>query len=225
MVIMFTRLVAAISRTSLGKMRHPKTTMLDADCRCMYILIIAIVKSLSNQRIGQTGRSMVRKSISGIGVFALLSTALCLGVAQAAPFESDFQVVKTSGGCTAKLPRESAFVNLVDGQRLPYGTVIKTEADGSAVIRLSSGNGCRISASTTVSVTQDSANKAVVLRLADQGYIRVILDKGFRSTDQLKVETPSATCEALHCDFSVEYKIIGDLKTSIISLETPAMFL
>ena len=159
----------------------------------------------------------MRKSISGIGVFALLSTVLCLGVAEAAPFESDFQVVKASGGCTARLPRESAFVNLVEGQRLPYGTVIKTEADGSAVIRLSAGNGCRISASTTVGVTQDPANKAVVLKLTDQGYIRAILDKGFRSTDQLKVETPSATCEALHCDFSVEYKIIGDLKTSIIS--------
>lgn len=149
---------------------------------------------------------------------ALLAAGVGLCPAGAATFDSDFQVVKIGGSCSFRLPRQSAFAETVAGQRLPYGTVIRTEDGSSAVIRLSSGNGCRIGAATTVAIEPDPAvKKGLVLRISEQGYVRVILEEGFRQNNELKVETPSATCIAIHCDFSVEHKTIGDLRTSIIS--------
>ena len=156
----------------------------------------------------------------GFAIAAVAIVAIALAVVpetDAARFEKEFQLLKITGTCEAKLPIARDLDAAIEGKLYPYGTTLKTGRNSSAILRLSSGNGCRVFAKTTIVITESpSSSKTKILKL-DAGSVQVVLEPGFRKNNELKVETPSAICGAVGCDFTVEYYLVGDLKTTIVT--------
>ncbi len=144
---------------------------------------------------------------------------------QAVPFDSQFELVKTTGRCTVRTPKSNGFVDGVERQKYPYGTILKTGRRSTAIIKFSHNNGCRVFARTTVAINQEIRNKKVkTLKFIAEGKVQVRLESNFRKHNELRVETPSAVCGAIGCDFVVAYQIIGDLRTTLVSCREGEVF-
>ncbi|TFH16649.1 MAG: hypothetical protein E4H02_05030 [Lentisphaerales bacterium] len=156
----------------------------------------------------------------GFAIAAIAITAFALAVVpetDAARFQDEFQLLKITGTCEAKLPSARESDAAIEGKMYPYGTTLKTGADSSAILRLSSGNGFRVFAKTTIVIAESGAGSRTKILKLDAGSVQVVLEPSFRKENELKVETPSAVCTAIGCDFTVEYYLVGDLKTTIVT--------
>lgn len=148
-------------------------------------------------------------------VLAVLALSLLVaGLANAAPFEPSFTVVKVAGTCQVQLPGTNEFVAAAEGQVCQYGTVIKTAAGSSCIVSFSENNGCLVGQNTTVAIEEKEKDKKSKILRITEGEVEFNLEKGFRKHNRLTVVTPSGSCEAIACTCAVEYRVIGDLKTS-----------
>jgi hypothetical protein len=160
---------------------------------------------------------MKRKTASRALVFLCLGLILLPCVIFAAPFAAKFQIAKIDGKCKVRVPTAEAFEDVVVSNRYVYGTVLQTSRGSSAIVRFSKGNGCLIHELTTITISENlKARNEKTLKL-DSGGVKVLLEKNFHKNNKLSVQTPSAVCGAVGCDFTVTYKIVGDLRTTFLS--------
>lgn len=158
---------------------------------------------------------MNRSGTIGMSILAGLFAAAI--VAQAAPFEKEFKVAKVVGDCSVSLP-DGGKQAAKDGESYPYGSTVKTGRKASLVVVLSEGNEIRVLAETTFVADQnakDAADKTIRLR---EGRIQVKLDEKFHETNKFTVETPSAICGAIGCEFSVETEGSVEVNASTIEV-------
>jgi len=156
----------------------------------------------------------VKKRLVRIPVVLLVCLASCTISLSAAQFDPDFTVAKITGNSQVQLSGSNDFVAAAEGQKCAYGATVKTDAGASCVLRFSEGNGCLVYEKTIISVTESDRNKKLKVLKLTEGGVEVDLEKDFHKRNQLKVETPSLVCEAIGCTFSMDYQIIGGLRTS-----------
>lgn len=138
-------------------------------------------------------------------LFTLAAVAgLALGAiaAQAGSFDKEFKVVKISGDCSVILPGGDKQLAR-EGVSYPYGATVRTGRKASLVVVLSPGNEIRVLADTTFVADQnakDASDKTIRMR---EGRIQVKLDPKFHETNKFTVETPSAICGAIGCEFDI----------------------
>jgi len=147
-------------------------------------------------------------------IVVLMLSLMAVCVAGAAPFSPQFTIVKIAGTCRVQSPGTNDFSTATEGQVCSYGTVINTSNGSSCIVSFSEDNGFLVCQNTTVAIEEKKKdNKSKVLRITE-GEVEFNLEKNFRKHNRLSVETPNGTCEAIACTCSVEFRIIGDLKTT-----------
>lgn len=154
-----------------------------------------------------------RNAVIGSVLACLLSCMLL----HAAPFDKEFKVANVVKDCTIALPGGTE-KPAKDGTTYPYGSTVKTGRKSSLVVVLSEGNEIRVLADTTFVVDQnakDAADKTIRLR---EGRITVKLDPKFHEANKFTVETPSAICGAIGCEFDVESQGNIQVNKSTISV-------
>jgi len=159
----------------------------------------------------KTNRGLARLSVL-VAIICSLPTA-----SFAAPFGNEFQIVKATGGCEIKKTGADKFEPLTEQSRYAYGSTVKTAEKSSCVVKFAEANGCLVYEKTDVSFTQEDGGKTKLLTLV-KGGVELDLAKGFRTDNELKIKTPNALCTAIACAFSVEYLLVGDLKTTFVNV-------
>lgn len=147
-------------------------------------------------------------------IVALMLSLMAVCVAGAAPFEPQFTIAKVAGTCQAQVPGTNDFTMLEEAQTCSYGTVITTSNGSSCIVSFSEDNGCLICQNTIVTIEEQKNDKTAKILRISEGEVEFNLEKGFRKHNRLSVITPNGICEAIACTCAVEFKIIGDLKTS-----------
>ncbi|MDD4871250.1 MAG: FecR domain-containing protein [Kiritimatiellae bacterium] len=140
-------------------------------------------------------------------------------IVSAAPFELAFKLTKILGECAVMAPDAKEFAAAVEGQAYPYGSKIKTGRKSSAIIEFSSGNLCRVLASTVLTVTENAKDKKAKTIKLDEGRIGVELEEKFHENNSLNVETAAAICGAIGCKFTANSTIENDLKVVVFAWE------
>lgn len=147
-----------------------------------------------------------------ISALVIAGLAFATTTLPAAPFDKEFKVAKVLGPCTVLLPGASEGQPAKEGGVYPYGTTIMTGRKASLVVVLSEGNEVRVLAETAFKADQnanDAADKTIRLK---EGRIQVKLDPKFHETNKFTVETPSAVCGAIGCEFEVQSQ--GDVQAN-----------
>lgn len=109
-------------------------------------------------------------------------------------------------------PDAKAFETAVEGKAYAYGTKIKTGRKSSVVVLFSTGNLCRVLASTVLTVTEDAKEiKAKTIKLTE-GEINVELIPDFHKDNSLNVETAAAICGAIGCKFTIKSYLEKELQ-------------
>jgi hypothetical protein len=141
------------------------------------------------------------KETGSVAASILLGLVLSASLCAAGPFDKEFKIKNVVGSCTVTLPDGSSGA-AEEGKAYPYGSRIATGRKSSAVMELSGGNEVRILANSTLIADQkadDASDKTVRLR---EGRIQVKLEENFHKTNKFKVETPTAVCGAIGCEFT-----------------------
>ena len=76
-----------------------------------------------------------------------------------AGFEPLFRVIKVTGECSLKRPKERKFAPAQESKAYPYGTKIRTGTESGLVVILSEGNICRVLPDTNLTMCEGSGNK------------------------------------------------------------------
>lgn len=147
--------------------------------------------------------------------------ACVLGVAvEAVPFDPLFRVVQIEGTCSIQQPGAAELAAAVEGKAYPYGSRLRTGRNSSAIIRFSQGNDCRVLARADLQITKDTSDPKLKIIKLDTGKIEITLDDDFeQSGDGLNVETASAICGAIGCEFSVDARTVHDLKVVVVLIK------
>jgi len=141
-----------------------------------------------------------------------LTAFFCVSMTSAAPFEQAFKITKINGECVVMVPDAKSFVAAIEGQAYPYGSKIKTGRKSSVVVEFSSGNFCRVLASTILAVNEQAKDKKAKTIKLDDGQISVELEEKFHENNSMTVETAAAICGAIGCKFNVKSYIENDFK-------------
>jgi len=132
---------------------------------------------------------------------ALISVFLSATFCAAGPFDKEFTLKSIMGTCTVTLP-DGKISAAEEGKAYPYGATVATGRKSSAVLELSSGNEVRVLANSTLKADQkaeDASDKTIRLR---EGRIQVKLQEDFHKANKFTVETPTAVCGAIGCEFT-----------------------
>jgi hypothetical protein len=141
------------------------------------------------------------KETGSVAANILLGLVLSASLCAAGPFDKEFKIKNVVGSCTVTLPDGSSGA-AEEGKAYPYGSRIATGRKSSAVMELSGGNEVRILANSTLIADQkadDASDKTVRLR---EGRIQVKLEETFHKSNKFTVETPTAVCGAIGCEFT-----------------------
>jgi hypothetical protein len=152
-----------------------------------------------------------------VSTLFVMTSVLCLfaGITSATPFDPLFLVSRVSGDCMVAAPDSGEFVPVTEGKAYPYGTRVKTGNDSTAIIKLSEGNECHLSANVSLSTGRDAKNEKHSIIKLEQGKVEVMLEQGFQDNNKFSVETASAVCEATACRFTVEARRDNQLDLNI----------
>ena len=121
--------------------------------------------------------------IARLGCVALIIGALSTSHVSAKAFEPEFTITKIEGAVKVQSPGASRFSDAEAGSSYKYGTVIKTKRRSTAVVQFSQGNTCRITARTTVTITESTANENLKVMKLDVGHVLEIGDNEFEEVD------------------------------------------
>ena len=148
-------------------------------------------------------------------LFLLVAT---IGTNAFAGFEPLFRVIKVTGECSLKRPKEGDFAAAVEAKAYPYGTKIRTGMRSSLVVVFSEGNVCRVLANADLTMSQGTSNKKLKIIRLNEGTVEVDLKEDFHSDgNALNVETATAICGAIGCKFSVKSMTEDALRLILIS--------
>ena len=152
-----------------------------------------------------------------VSTLFVMASVLCLfaGITSATPFDPLFLVSRVTGECMVAAPDSGDFVPVTEGKAYPYGTKVKTGNDSTAIIKLSEGNECHLSANVSLGTARDAKNEKHSIVKLEQGKIEVMLEQGFRDNNKFSVETASAVCEAIACRFTTEARRDNQLDLNI----------
>ena len=124
-----------------------------------------------------------------------------------AGFEPLFRVIKVTGECSLKRPKEREFSPAPESKAYPYGTKVRTGMQSSLVVIFSEGNICRVLANTHLTMSEGAGNKKLKVVRLNEGEVEVELKEDFHSDgNALNVETSTAICGAIGCKFNVASK-------------------
>jgi len=116
------------------------------------------------------GRSVIMKRMFWMG--CLLTGFLSFTIANtlhAAAFEQAFKLTKINGECNVMTPDSKVFAPAAEGKAYPYGSKISTGRKSSVIVEFSTGNSCRVLASSVLIVTEDAKDAK-----AKNGFLRKI---------------------------------------------------
>jgi hypothetical protein len=134
-----------------------------------------------------------------------------------AGFEPLFRVIKVTGECSLKRPKERKFAPAEESKAYPYGTKIRTGVRSSLVVIFSEGNICRVLPNTDLTMSERASNKKLKTVRLKEGEVEVELKEDFDSDgNALNVETSTAICGAIGCKFNVKSKTKDDLTIILI---------
>jgi hypothetical protein len=152
-----------------------------------------------------------------VSTLFVMASVLCLfaGITSATPFDPLFLVSRVNGECMVATPDSGDFIPVTEGKAYPYGTKVKTGNDSTAIIKLSEGNECHLSANVSLGTGRDAKNEKHSIVKLEQGKIEVMLEQGFGDNNKFSVETASAVCEAIACRFTVEARRDNQLDLNI----------
>ncbi len=155
----------------------------------------------------------MNSSMKKIAVLAL-ATGLMAASVFAAPFEELFQITNIKGKCMVKTANSKHYVKAEPNKAYPYGTMVKTDKKGSAVIVFSKDNTCKLNAKTVIKIAEEKANKKNKIIEVDKGNIDVNLEKSFHKSNGLRVVTATGSCNAIGCIFSVNANSKKDVNSA-----------
>jgi hypothetical protein len=138
----------------------------------------------------------------------------------AAPFEPLFRIIQLTGGCTVMLPGTSEPAPAIEGKAYPFGTRIRTDRKGLALVQFSTGNECRILANASVAIADDVKDARVKVIRLDAGKIEVEVQDDALQDGGLMVETCCASCSLMGCNLSVEVRNEQDLATTAFAVKS-----
>lgn len=164
--------------------------------------------------------------LTRIAVLLLFVCALA-SVASAAPFEKLFLITKIEGTCSVKPAGATEFTPAAEGKAYAYGTAIKTERKSSAVIKFSEGNECRILAKATLELSEDTTDQKLKIIKLDEGKLEISLEENIHEVtgDGLNVETATAICGAIGCDYDIEARKEQDINVAVFVVKKGAVWL
>ena len=110
-------------------------------------------------------------------------------------FDPLFRVTGVKGICQVRKPEAAAFAPVVLGKAYPFGTVVRTEKNGEAVINLSTGDAFRMQASTEVIVRVSPGSDSNRLVQLESGKIQSDVHENLPE-DAVVVETAVGACDA-----------------------------
>jgi hypothetical protein len=128
-----------------------------------------------------------------------------IGTNAFAGFEPLFRVLKITGECSLKRPKELNFAPAEESKAYPYGTKLRTGMQSSLVVVFSEGNICRVLANADLTISEGPSNKKLKIIRLNEGEVEVELKETFHSDgNALNVETATAICGAIGCKFRVQ---------------------
>ncbi len=180
------------------------------------ILIIEMVVFQQNEH----GGSVIMKRMSWIScILAAFLGFTAVNSLYAAAFEQAFKLTKINGECNVMTPDAKVFAAAAEGKAYPYGSKIATGRKSSVIVEFSSGNICRVLASSVLVITEDAKDaKAKSIKL-EEGRITVELEEKFHENNSLNVETAAAICGAIGCKFTVSSTTENDLKVVVVTCD------
>jgi len=141
--------------------------------------------------------------IARLGCVALIIGALSTSHVSAKAFEPEFTITKIEGAVKVQSPGASRFSDAEAGSSYKYGTVIKTKRRSTAVVQFSQGNTCRITARTTVTITESTANENLKVMKLDVGKLDLSMDEMVEG-HKLQIETAAAVCGITGTKLTIE---------------------
>ena len=135
--------------------------------------------------------------------------------AEAAGFDLLFRIAQVSGKCSVLAPGATEFQEAEVGRAYPYGSKVQTGAKGASTIRFGSLNECRLAEGTIATIAEDAANPRIKMVQLEHGAVEVLLDEAYAETNELRVETPLASCSG-STSYTVDLKRDGRILASDI---------
>lgn len=130
----------------------------------------------------------MRQSLLALAGIMCLIGVLALP-ANAAPFESLFQVLDVTGECVIHRPDADSSETAEPGASYPYGSMLRTGAESGVTIAFSEGNTCQVNGNVIASFMQNHDDKARKTIHLYRGKIDLTLEENFTEHNGMEILT------------------------------------